>query len=63
MQRLVIRQFFLIICLLIFPFFISEVFAQVPPPVPQDAVPIDGLSFLAALGVLYGVKKLRPKKK
>ncbi|HNW90218.1 MAG TPA: hypothetical protein PKN48_11200 [Bacteroidales bacterium] len=51
-------------CLLILPFFVNEIFAQgPPPPEPANGVPLDGLGFLAALGIIYGVKKLRDKKK
>lgn len=54
----------LTIALLTTPLFISEVIAQSDPPHPSDeGIPIDGLGFLAVLGVLYGVKKLRQKKK
>ncbi|HNW89436.1 MAG TPA: hypothetical protein PKN48_07210 [Bacteroidales bacterium] len=54
----------LTVCFLIIPLFINELLAQgPPPPEPANGVPIDGLGFLAALGVLYGIKKLRQKKK
>jgi len=56
-------KIFLIGGFLTIPLFLDRVFAQVPPPQPQDAVPIDGLSFLAIIGILYGVKKLWQKKK
>jgi len=48
--------------LLTLPFFIFDVLAQVPPPAPNSSVPIQGLGILAALGIFYGVKKLRKKK-
>jgi hypothetical protein len=57
-------RIFLIGCFLVIPFFINEALAQPPPPGPGgDAVPIQGLGILAALGIAYGVKKLRNKKK
>jgi hypothetical protein len=57
-------KLFLISCFLTLPFFMNETLAQPPPPGPGgDAVPIQGLGILAALGIAYGVKKLRQKKK
>jgi len=51
-------------CFLLFPFFLNEILAQgPPPPEPANGVPIDGIGFLAALGIIYGVKKIRDKKK
>jgi hypothetical protein len=62
LKKLMIK-IFLITCLLTVPLFLQEVLSQVPPPQPQDGIPIDGLSILAILGVSYGVKKLLKKKK
>ncbi|HNZ43379.1 MAG TPA: hypothetical protein PLI16_09515 [Bacteroidales bacterium] len=46
------------------PLFITEVLAQAPPPAPSgNSVPINGLGILAALGIGYGIKKLRGKNK
>jgi hypothetical protein len=57
-------KIFLISCFLTVPFFINEVLAQVPPPQPsEDFVPIQGLEFLAVLGIIYGVIKLIRNKK
>jgi hypothetical protein len=52
-----------IVSVLTIPLLMQEAISQVPPPQPQDGVPIDGLSILAVLGVIYGVKKLWQKKK
>ncbi|HOV10977.1 MAG TPA: hypothetical protein PLT47_07760 [Bacteroidales bacterium] len=45
------------------PFFIFDVLAQAPPPAPNNSVPVHGLGILAALGIFYGVKKLRKNNK
>ncbi|HOY31117.1 MAG TPA: hypothetical protein PKW80_04485, partial [Bacteroidales bacterium] len=60
-----LRQIFLTITFLNIPVFINEALAQVPPPHPGDenSVPVDGLGLLAALGIAYGINKLRKKKK
>ncbi len=53
-----------IFCFIVFPFFINEAIAQVPPPQPGETfVPVDGLGFLVAAGILYGVRKLMMKRK
>ncbi len=49
---------------LLFPIFINEALAQVPPPQPsEEFVPIKGLGILAIAGIVYGVWKLIRKKK
>jgi len=45
--------------------FSSDIYAQGPPPPPDDTtpVPIDGgIGILLALGVGYGIKKIKDKK-
>ncbi|HNZ42753.1 MAG TPA: hypothetical protein PLB59_04495 [Bacteroidales bacterium] len=51
-------------CLLVVPLFITNVLAQVPPPAPSgNSAPIDGLGIMAVLALLYGVRKLKEKRK
>ncbi len=43
---------------------VGSAFAQGPPPPPPPLTPIDGgVVALFAVGVLYGINKLRSKKK
>ncbi|HOV12075.1 MAG TPA: hypothetical protein PLT47_07660 [Bacteroidales bacterium] len=58
-------KIFLTTCFLLAPLFVVTLLAQAPPPAPANgnSEPIHGLGILAALGVLWGIKKLRNKEK
>lgn len=61
-----LKHIILTTCFLTIPFFINEIFAQAPPPPHPggpNSAPINGLAILAALGIGYGVNKLRKKNK
>ncbi len=58
-------KIFLTSCFLLAPLFVVTLLAQAPPPAPANgnSAPIQGLGILAALGVMWGINKLRDKKK
>ncbi len=59
-------KYFLMLFILLIPFCLlpSLLWAQGGPGGDPDAVPVDGgLSFLAAAGVAYGVKKIKEYRK
>ncbi|HQI70437.1 MAG TPA: hypothetical protein PLT47_06770 [Bacteroidales bacterium] len=58
-------KIFLATCFMVVPVFVANLLAQVPPPAPANgnSAPINGLGIMAVLALLYGVRKLRDKKR